>query len=67
MTSLFTFRATKPIDMKRALDPIGSENDKWLIKSANDASVAVGVWGDDGGYRGRAKLVIALLSDMSYI
>ena len=67
MTNLFAFRATKPTDMKKALDPIGIENDQWLIKLANDAGVVVGAWGNHGAYQGRAKQVIDLLPDMSYL
>jgi hypothetical protein len=67
MTNLFAFRATKPTDMKKALDPVGSGNDQWLIKLANDAGVVVGAWGNDGGYQGRAEHVIALIPDMSYL
>jgi hypothetical protein len=67
MTNLFAFRATKPTDMKKALDPIGIENDQWLIKLANNAGVVVGAWGNDGAFQGRAGHVMALLPEISYL
>lgn len=67
MANLFAFRATKPTDMKKVLDPVGIENDLWLIKLANDAGVVVGAWGNHGAFQARAKYVIDLLPDMSYL
>jgi len=67
MTNLFAFRATAPDDMKKADDPVGYDNDRWLIELASDAGVVVGAWGNDGGFKGRAEHVIALIPDMSYL
>ena len=67
MTNLFAFRATKPTDMKKSLDPVGTENDRWLLELASDSGVVVGAWGNNGGYQSRAEHVIGLLSDISYL
>lgn len=67
MANLFAFRATEPKDMMNAPDPVGSENDKWLLKSANDAGIVVGAWGDNGGFQNRAAKVIKLLPEISYL
>lgn len=67
MVNLFAFRATKPDDMKKATDPVGSENDQWLLKLASGAGIVIGAWGNNGAYQGRAEHVKGLVSDMSYL
>lgn len=64
MANLFAFRATEPGDMKAATDPIGTENNDWLIKLANDAGLVVAAWGNDGAYLGRSKQVKDLLPNV---
>lgn len=64
MTNLFAFRATKPSDMKAAMDPIGVGNNDWLVNLANDSGLVVAAWGNDGSYLGRSKQVKALLSNL---
>lgn len=59
MTNLFAFRATKPVDLKKAEDPIGPDNDFVLAKTASDAGLVVAAWGVHGTYRNRAQAVIA--------
>lgn len=61
MANLFAFRATEPSDMKCAKDPVGSENDIWLQRLAEDAAIVVAAWGNHGDYMGRSKAVIKLL------
>lgn len=64
MANLFAYRATKPNDMKAAKDPIGSENNEWLKKLANDADLVVAAWGNDGSYLGRSEQVKELLPNI---
>lgn len=64
MANLFAFRATMPTDMFTASDPIGVENDKWLIKLAKSAGVVVAAWGNNGTYLSRSKEVIQLIPDL---
>lgn len=64
MANLFAFRATKPSAMKVSNDPIGKENNKWLKKLANEASIVVAAWGNDGSYLKRSDQVKELLSNL---
>lgn len=48
MTNLFAWRDSKPVNMKRVRDPIGDENDEWLVKIASEAGIVVACWGNDG-------------------
>lgn len=61
MTNLFAFRATDPVDMKAAADPVGPENDKHLLDLAAGAGVIVAAWGANGTHQGRAAEVRKLL------
>lgn len=58
MVNLFAFRATDPSDMMASDDPIGSDNDDWIIKLSKEAGVIVAAWGNDGSYMGRSKKVM---------
>lgn len=61
VVNLFAFRATKPADMKKAEDPVGPENNQFLIKEAGAAEKIVFAWGAQGGYRKRDLAVRKLL------
>jgi hypothetical protein len=64
MANLFAFRATAPSDMKASVDPIGTENNKWLKKLAKDAALVVAAWGNDGSYLERSEQVKELLPNL---
>lgn len=57
MTNLFAYRATDPRVMKRAENPVGSENDKYLLKVAEKARIIVAVWSIHGKHLGRDESV----------
>ena len=46
-------------------DPIGPQNDAYLLAAADWADEIVVAWGIGGAYMGRGKQVIELLSDYS--
>jgi hypothetical protein len=60
MANLFAYRATEPANMKAASNPIGVDNNAWLIKLATQAALVVAAWGNDGGYLGRSNQVVSL-------
>jgi hypothetical protein len=61
MTNLFAFRATYPKDMKKAIDPVGPDNDDALLGAALTSRMIIAAWGTDGTYGGRAETVKKLL------
>lgn len=64
MVNLFAYRATDPKQMKSANDPIGPENDKYLLRYASNAGSVIAAWGAHGGFKGQDKAVINLLKNM---
>jgi hypothetical protein len=64
ISNLFAFRATEPNDMKNAENPIGSENDKWLMKLVGQSSLIVAAWGNDGSFLDRSAQVRKFLPEL---
>jgi hypothetical protein len=64
MTNIFAFRATDPRDMKAQEDPVGPDNDKWLLSVYKDAGLVVAAWGTHGGFLERDKQVLKLLGQI---
>lgn len=67
MANLFAYRATNPRALTKVIDPIGVENDKWLIDLSQRSETVVGAWGNRGRYLNRSSLVSALIPDMKCI
>ena len=64
MLNIFAFRATDPEVMKANPDPIGKENDEWLMKCTSMASVVLAAWGTHGEFMGRGARVAAMIPNM---
>lgn len=47
--------------MKRSPEPVGEENDEWLLRTANMSEIIVCAWGVHGVYRERDREVWCLL------
>lgn len=57
MLNLFAFRATKPRDMKQALDKIGPDNNAALEEYADKCNEIVAAWGVNGTLDDRDRFV----------
>lgn len=64
IANLFAYRATKPTDLFTTQDPLGADNNEWLIKLANEAGLIVAAWGNMGAHLGRAQQVLPLLPNL---
>ncbi len=63
MLNLFAFRATDPVVLKAAPDPVGPENDRVIYQVCQEAPRIVACWGDHGVYKSRDVMVPFLLRD----
>ncbi|SIT03402.1 DUF1643 domain-containing protein [Paracoccus saliphilus] len=61
VVNIFAYRATRPQDLKRAPDPIGTENDRILIDSAAWAGRVLCAWGAHGCHMNRGPAVEHML------
>ncbi len=59
--NLFALRSPYPRSLKESKDPVGPENDGWIVRSARDADVILCAWGNHGSYLGRDTLVRRML------
>ena len=59
--NIFAYRSTDPKIMRLQKDPIGPENDKIIIKSANWSNNIICAWGTNGCHLNRGKKIEALL------
>jgi hypothetical protein len=62
VVNLFALCATRPKQLREADEPIGAENDRFIIRAARDAGRVMAAWGCHGAYRGRDQVVVALLA-----
>lgn len=62
VVNLFALRATDPKELKKAVDPVGPENDQHLSMLNRGTSDLVAAWGSKGDLFGRDKIVLALLT-----
>ncbi len=62
MANLFALRTPYPEEMMKADDPVGPENDAWLLRAAERCERIVAAWGVTGTYQARADAVVRLLA-----
>lgn len=62
IANLFAYRTPYPHVLRRASDPVGGENDRYLAAAAARAARIVVAWGVGGAYQQRDRIVLALLA-----
>lgn len=62
VANIFALRSTDPKVLKTHPDPIGPENDEYLVSAAKSAAYIVAGWGTHGKLLGRGAYVRGLLS-----
>lgn len=64
MLNIFAIRATDPKDMKRAIEPVGLENDEFIRHTVAQCEMVVCAWGAHGKHKDRGAKVLELLKDV---
>jgi len=64
MTNIFAWRDTDPYKMRAVSEPIGKDNDEWLIKIAADAGLIIAAWGTHGTHLYRGSKVKKLIPNL---
>lgn len=59
--NLFAYRATDPQDMKQQDDPVGEDNDRFLMLAGNHGHNIICAWGNHGSYLDRSSIVLGNL------
>jgi hypothetical protein len=63
MLNVFAFRATDPNVMKQAADPVGPDNDQWIVEAYTRSMLTIAAWGVHGHWQDRQTKVAELLRD----
>lgn len=63
VVNLFAYRSTQPSELGQVADPIGAENDFYLISLQEHVEQIVLAWGNWGSLGGRDRAAITLLRD----
>lgn len=64
IANLFAFRSTNPSILNHVSNPIGSDSDFYLQKSASEADLVIACWGNPSRQFNRDKEVISLISNL---
>ncbi|MEL7351529.1 MAG: DUF1643 domain-containing protein [Cyanobacteria bacterium P01_A01_bin.116] len=62
VVNLFGYRTPHPKVLKTADDPIGAENDDYVLKAIAQADKCVLAWGNWGSWLGRDRAMLSLLT-----
>ena len=60
--NLFAYRATYPVALFNAKNPVGAENDQFLMRAVARSACVVAAWGTKGTLLDRDKHVLQLLA-----
>lgn len=58
VVNLFAFRSTDPRALSDEIDPIGADNDRWILETCRAARRVVCAWGVRGGFCQRDMAVL---------
>ena len=64
VVNLFAYRATDPKRLRKVANPVGHENDKWLLETASQVEIIVAAWGNKGAYLNRDCEVRKMLPNL---
>jgi hypothetical protein len=62
VVNLFAYRATDARELLKVDDPVGKENDRFLVQAVERCSTVVVGWGDNGALLGSDQQVMRLLA-----
>ena len=57
VVNIFAYRATNPESMKRAIDPIGPENDQTILNAIRQSEIVICGWGNHGSHNNRCQKI----------
>ncbi|PSR21471.1 MAG: hypothetical protein C7B45_10605 [Sulfobacillus acidophilus] len=62
VTNLFAYRATNPRQLYAVRDPVGPDNDQYLLNAVHAAHQCIAAWGIHGQLNNRQEEVLKLLA-----
>lgn len=62
VVNLFGYRTPHPSELKKTKDPVGADNDRYVLAAVRAADKVVLAWGNEGGLLGRDRVVLTQLA-----
>jgi hypothetical protein len=63
LVNIFAFRATNPKELRKAVDPIGKDNDSHIVERVSGAHETVLCYGNGGLFQSRGQVVATMLRE----
>lgn len=63
VVNLFAYRTADPKDLRSSPEPVGTENDRYLVSLSDRVDQIVLAWGNWGRLQGRDRAVLKMLAD----
>ena len=67
VVNLFAYRTPKPSLLKQAIEPIGKDNDRYILESVEKSDRIILAWGNHGAWRQQDLYTLQLLRDYSHL
>lgn len=64
MANLFAFRSTYPKEIYLIDDPIGKDNDHYILECVKQSDLIIACWGNSGTYMDREKIIKELVPNL---
>ena len=64
MANLFAFRSTYPKEIYLIDDPIGKDNDHYILECVKQSDLIIACWGNNGTYMDREKIIKELVPNL---
>jgi len=61
--NIFALRSTDPKGLRDVEDPIGEDNDRYILQSAKESDMIICAWGNHGLYLDRGAQVMKMLKE----
>lgn len=61
VVNLFAYRTSKPSLLKQVREPIGKDNDRYILKSVYQSNRIILAWGNDGRWQQQDLYILQLL------
>lgn len=65
MTNLFALVSTDPKHLYKHPDPVGPENDRYILQAVQETRAVFVAWGTHGGYKNRSETVFEMVSQFN--
>ncbi|MDJ0595909.1 MAG: DUF1643 domain-containing protein [Pleurocapsa sp. MO_226.B13] len=67
VVNLFAYRTSKPSLLKQAVEPIGEDNDRYILESVNRSDRVILAWGNHGTWQQQDLYTLELLKNHNHL